>query len=213
MSGETQNNAKDTVLNIIVYGITVFAFLTIYEYCIKKDVNRYGDNDMEGIVINGLFLIGAAIAGGLVTGLFARHRAKKNQASNYEKALTEFSRQLGLNDTKTLRATIEDNYHSIINDIGRNNKSSLTQQHKDIFDYIKKKEQTQQEQFKKFKNKEKNIANSIEEMNHFFEDWVEKTNHINNQNIELEHLRQRVAQLENNNQKKPYIDSHNEISR
>lgn len=111
----------------------------------------------------------SVILTGIVTYLFSARQARKSQIIKNTEEIQKLARQLGVNDKETLQSELNRKYDTIIADMGRGDKATLTAQHNDIlkviekdFEKINTRYEKEDESYRSFTTKQKDIKETID---------------------------------------------------
>ena len=151
-----------------------------------------GDYFMELSFFQALFV---AVAPALTTGLVTFKLANKSQLAENTKAIQKLSRQLGLNDDVSLYHKTLEEYQKITNDIGRNDSSSLTVQHKEIekvitksFDTIFKRFELEDDKYRFFSQNQFDLKNTMECFLKDYTNCIDKVHKLELQNANYNNI-------------------------
>lgn len=152
-----------------------------------------------------------AIVSALLSCFITLYVSKRSQLNNNTDALKNLYNRLGLCNEETLRKSILNKFNAILNDIGRENSSSLTQHHKDMEKLLQKEIEIIEQRYSNenkllmdFTYQQQNIYKTMEDFNLFMQDWKRLT-------VENNELKATVIsfsqQLENANSKIKQLES------
>ena len=160
-----------------------------------------GGKIMSDSTLN-IILAAAAIIGPIITFILSR----KSQISKNTEAIQRLARQLGVNDDITFHKEFTEQYETIIGNIGRGDKSTLTAQHDDLRNMLQKEidvaERRYTEEEKRIRNftaEQHNMAETIEDFKLFIESWQRLTSDMNDLNYQICRLEQENEELREKN--------------
>lgn len=150
----------------------------------------------------------AAIVPAVLTCIVTLYLSRKSQVNNNVQALKEFSRQLGLNDEKTLALNISEKFNSISADIGRNDNPSLTKQHEYLQGLLQREIETSERRYteeekriKDFTVEQHIMSKTIEDFRMFLESWQRMASDINQMQYRINILEIENSRLQEENRK------------
>lgn len=132
--------------------------------------------------------------------------SRKSQLNKNIGILKKFSRQLGLNDQKPLVVDISEKFRAISNDIGRNDRPSLTKQHENIQSLLQKEIDTaerryieEEKRIRDFTVEQHNMNDTIKDFRLFIDSWQRMASDTNQMQHRINKLEIENSQLKEEN--------------
>lgn len=156
-------------------------YYTMVATCLSFTIFTVLEEQNMDIILEIIKYAAAAVVGIIIT-----------QIINRKTEIKTLCRQLGLNDDKTLRTELMEQYSDIMNNIGRGDRGTLTNQHQEMrkeilssYSEIKGKYQAEEDAYKKFTYEQHDLKLTLD---NFSRDYMERINNeqeLSRQNEEL----------------------------
>ena len=167
----------------MIYIPVIISELFIFTYWILN----IGGNSMSDHTLN-IILAVAAIIGPIITLIIAR----KSQISKNTEEIKKLARQLGANDKETLQSELNRKYDTIMADMGRGDKCSLTMQHDEICNQINKgffkiesRYEKEDESYRSFTSQQKDLKETLDNFSKDYAKVIGYNQRLNYENCEL----------------------------
>ncbi|MBO5454518.1 MAG: hypothetical protein J6A69_11265 [Clostridia bacterium] len=154
----------------------IIPILMTTSYALIRINNQECGNDMNFFLDTILPIIITAVLSGTITYFVSSKLAKKSQIIKNTEEIQKLARQLGVNDKETFHSEFTKQYETIIGNIGRGDKATLTAQHDDLRNMLQKEinvaERRYTEEEKRIRNftaEQHNMTETIEDFKLFIE--------------------------------------------
>lgn len=162
--------------------------------------------NMDGITVDFIQKLIIAILPAFITGLVTFFIGKKSRINNLSNNIEELKNQIGSQEGTTLTKYVSDTFDSIKEDIGRQDRGSLSKQHdylqnlleKEI-NLIEKRYESDSNRLQKFDNEQQNIDNTIKQFILFQKSWYKQVETISELQAENSKLNATIKEKEKEN--------------
>ena len=172
-----------------IWACTIWVILVALNYSYFQGDKQNMDDTTVDFIQKLIIAILPAFITGLVTFLIGR----KSRINNLSNNIDELKNLIGSQEGTTLTKYVSDTFSSIKEDIGRHDRGSLSKQHDDLQNLLKKeialiekRDDSESNSVKKFDNEQKNIENTIQQFILFQKSWYRQAAKISELNEAIE---------------------------
>lgn len=185
-----------------IWACTIWGILVALNYSYFQGDKQNTDDTTVDFIQKLIIAILPAFITGLVTFLIGR----KSRINNLSNNIDELKNLIGSQEGTTLTKYVSDTFYSIKEDIGRQDRGSLSKQHDNLqnmlkkeIELIEKRNDSDTNRLLKFDNEQQNIDNAINQFILFQKSWYKQVNTITELQAENSKLNAIIKEKEREN--------------
>lgn len=172
-----------------IWACTIWGILVALNYSYFQ-----GDKqNMDDTTVDFIQKLIIAILPALITGLLTFFIGKKSRINNLSNNIDELKNLIGSQEGTTLTKYVSDTFNSIKEDIGRQDRGSLSKQHDNLQNLLEKeialieeRDDSESDSLNKFDDEQQNIDNTIQQFILFQKSWYRQATKISELNETIE---------------------------